>query len=763
MNDGAARERVEDIFCAALELEASADRAAFLERACAGDGRLRSAVEEMLAARNDFGKIFCEHSPVMVSPAEISQALTDAAGLNAEVGLVLSVEDELGKRVGPYKLLQKIGEGGCGIVYMAEQEKPVRRRVALKVIKLGMDTKSVIARFNAERQALAMMDHPNIARVLDAGATETGRPFFVMELVRGTKITVLCDENRFDTRQRLALFVEICQAIQHAHQKGIIHRDIKPSNILVTMRDDSPVPKVIDFGIAKATSGERLTDLTIFTAYEQFVGTPAYMSPEQAQMSELDIDTRSDIYSLGVLLYELLTGKTPFDQKELLQSGLNEMRHTLLEREPHRPSTKLDGLKAEDLTQTAVSRHTEPPKLKLLLKGDLDWIVMKALEKDRNRRYQTANGLGMDVQRYLHNEPVSARPPSRFYRFQKLVHRNKTTFVAIGAVSMALIAGFGTSTWLFFKEREARQEQVRLREVSDLMRSNETKMRHESEAQAKIAQAAILIFRNQLAEADALMGDVDLPVTHPSLEAADVFRKLADWNETRGQWKPAANSLLKLVQANQIDKTDMTDEATRELLKVGPTLVLTGDLADYRKFVEATIARFSGTQNPVATEQVIKVGTILPVDKNIIQSLEPLAQVAEKSFTDEASSPSITNSHLFAWRAFALSLFEYRRGNYPGAIRWGEKSLANADNRPTCIAMSHTVMAMAYHQLNQPEPAQAELAIVRKTVKTTLPNRLDNGLPIGDDPSGLWYDWVETYLLLREATADIEGRRQSSD
>ena len=564
MNDAIARERVEEIFCSALELKNSGERLGFLNRACAGDSGLRAAVEEMLALQSDFGKIFCEHSPVMVSPAEISQTLTDPAGLNAEVGLALSVEDELGKQVGPYKLLQKIGEGGCGIVYMAEQEKPVRRRVALKVIKLGMDTKSVIARFNAERQALAMMDHPNIARVLDAGATETGRPYFVMELVRGVKVTAFCDENHFDTRQRLELFIEICQAIQHAHQKGIIHRDIKPSNILVTMRDGKPVPKVIDFGIAKATSGERLTDLTVFTAYEQFVGTPAYMSPEQAQMSELDIDTRSDIYSLGVLLYELLTGKTPFDQKELMQSGLDEMRRTLLEREPHRPSTKLDGLRVEELTQTAVSRHIEPPKLKMLLKGDLDWIVMKALEKDRNRRYQTANGLGMDVQRYLSNEPVTARPPSRLYRFQKLVRRNKATFAAIGAVSVALIAGFGTSTWLFFKEREAKQEQVRLREDAE-------SLRFEAEAQAKIAQAAILISRKNLADADALVSNIVLPVTHPSLEAANVFRKLADWNVTRGKWKSAADDLLKLVQANQIDKTDMTDEATRELLKVGPS------------------------------------------------------------------------------------------------------------------------------------------------------------------------------------------------
>ena len=328
------------------------------------------------------------------------------------------MDAEVEKQIGPYKLVERLGEGGCGAVYLAEQEKPVRRQVAFKIIKLGMDTKSFIARFNAERQALAMMDHPNIARVLDAGATEQGRPYFVMELVRGVKITEFCDANNYDLRQRLELFIKVCQAIQHAHQKGIIHRDIKPSNVLVTLIDGVPVPKVIDFGIAKAISGEQLTDLTVFTAHEHFVGTPAYMSPEQAELNSLDVDTRSDIYSLAVLLYELLTGKTPFDQNELIHAGLDEMRRKLREQDPHRPSTKLDGMRMEELTQTALHRRAEPTRLKLLLKGDLDWIVMKALEKDRDRRYHTAIGLGMDVQHYLNNDPVVARPPSRCIGFK---------------------------------------------------------------------------------------------------------------------------------------------------------------------------------------------------------------------------------------------------------------------------------------------------------------------------------------------------------
>ncbi len=337
---------------------------------------------------------------------------------------------------------------------MAEQEQPIRRRVALKVIKPGMDTKQVIARFEAERQAVSMMDHPNIARVLDAGATEAGRPYFVMELVRGIRITEYCDQNKLSTRDRLELFTKVVQAVQHAHQKGIIHRDIKPSNVLVTLHDGVPVPKVIDFGIAKAL-GQKLTDKTLFTQFEQFIGTPAYTSPEQAEMSGLDIDTRSDIYSLGVLLYELLVGNTPFDSKELMHSGLDEMRRMIREQEPARPSTRLSTMHQGEGTTTAQHRRASVPELIHLLKGDLDWIVMKCLEKDRTRRYDTANGLGSDIEHYLGNEPVTARPPSRLYRVGKLVRRNKLAFAASTAVSLALAIGIVVSTWQAARARQA--------------------------------------------------------------------------------------------------------------------------------------------------------------------------------------------------------------------------------------------------------------------------------------------------------------------
>ncbi len=397
-------------------------RSAFLDARCRGDAELRKTVESLLKAHDEAGAFFA--SPTSAAPPEDSAA---------------------GQRVGRYKLLQRIGEGGFGTVYMAEQETPVRRRVALKIIKLGMDTKAVIARFEAERQALAMMDHPNIATVFDAGATETGRPYFVMELVHGIPITEYCDTNNLSMRDRLELFVPVCRAVQHAHQKGIVHRDIKPTNVLVTLHDGVPVPKVIDFGIAKATASQ-LTEKTLFTEFRQFVGTPAYMSPEQAQMSGLDIVTRSDIYALGVLLYVLLTGTTPFDAKALRSAAYAEIQRIIREDEPPKPSTRI-SLLGETLAVTAAHRGTDSRKLSQLMRGELDWIVMKCMEKDRTRRYETAAGVAADIQRYLCDEVVEASPPSTTYKLRKLARRYRRPLRVVMVFAILLIVATIFSTW----------------------------------------------------------------------------------------------------------------------------------------------------------------------------------------------------------------------------------------------------------------------------------------------------------------------------
>jgi len=438
MNDPPNREVV--VFNAVLQLP-TGERAAYLSERCRDDPELRRRVATLLQAHDRAGA-FLQEPPARSAPDSVVPAPSESNGERSDRE---PPGETCGDRVGHYKLLQQIGEGGCGVVYMAEQEEPVRRRVALKVIKLGMDTRQVIARFEAERQALAMMDHPDIAKVFDAGATESGRPYFVMELVRGLKITDFCDENRLSTEERLRLFIQVCHAIQHAHQKGVIHRDIKPTNILVPVNDGVPVPKVIDFGIAKATQG-RLTDQTLFTAFEQFIGTPAYMSPEQAVMTSVEVDTRSDIYSLGVLLYELLTGQTPFPQKELLSSGLDEMRRTIREKDPARPSTRLKAMVASDLATVANNRGSQPPHLIHLVRGDLDWVVMKCLQKDRTLRYETADSLATDLERHLNHRPVLAHRTGLFTRGKKWLRRNATA--ALAAVSLAgLIAAIGVIAW----------------------------------------------------------------------------------------------------------------------------------------------------------------------------------------------------------------------------------------------------------------------------------------------------------------------------
>jgi WD40 repeat protein/serine/threonine protein kinase len=499
--------REESIIRRARELS-PAQRIIFLDGVCAVDSTLRQRIEALLAADNT--------------------AATQPETAEPTLKLELPEEppdESIGETLGRYKLLEKIGEGGCGVVYVAEQTEPVRRRVALKVIKLGMDTKAVVARFEAERQALAMMDHSNIAKVFDAGSTETGRPFFVMELVRGIPITQYCDQNNLTTKERLELFVKVCQAIQHAHQKGIIHRDIKPSNILVTLHDGVPVPKVIDFGIAKATQ-QQLTDKTVYTQLQQFIGTPAYMSPEQAELSGLDIDTRSDIYSLGVLLYELLVGRTPFEPKELMSQGLDAMRRTIREKEPARPSTRLANLPREELTTTAKRRSADTSKLLHQLKGDLDWIAMKCLEKDRTRRYETANGLAMEIQRHLANEPVVARPPSAAYKFQKLVRRNLVAFSAAALIASVLVLGIAVSSWQALRATRAERQGASLRHQAEQnaqralqAQANESDMRAQAQAQAFAARQR------------AYASDINL--AQQALHLNNVGRALALLNQNR--------------------------------------------------------------------------------------------------------------------------------------------------------------------------------------------------------------------------------------
>jgi len=510
----------ETLFHDALGIEPN-ERAAFLTSACGNDATLRRRVEALLAAHEQARGFLPEGT---------------AGGVFSLLGET-PLTESTGTVIGHYKLLEKLGEGGFGVVWAAEQSEPIRRRVALKIIKLGMDTKQVIARFEAERQALALMDHPNIAKVLDAGSTErpvaagvspaiepgvppggigspgsdalegsrtgpggkmppstaggtpaatlpAGRPYFVMELVRGIPITRYCDEERLSTRDRLDLFIRICHAIQHAHQKGIIHRDIKPSNIMVTLHDGAPVPKVIDFGIAKATQAE-LTEKTIYTQFQQFIGTPAYMSPEQAEMSGLDIDTRSDIYSLGVLLYELLTGKTPFDGKALLQAGLDEMRRIIREQEPPRPSTKLSQTRAA--AEASGSAKSEIGNRKSEIDKDLDWIVMKCLEKDRNRRYDTPNTLALDLERYMHDEPVLARPPSTGYRLRKFARKHRGPVTAAAGFVLLLTAATAVSALLAV---QAHRAQARTEKAEAEAKQNERKSQ-ESKAKAQAMLRAL--------------------------------------------------------------------------------------------------------------------------------------------------------------------------------------------------------------------------------------------------------------------------------
>lgn len=719
--------REEAIFGAALLLS-SDQRATFLKSACGEDLQLRERVEMLLQADSRAGAFL---EPALPAP-DLSRTRVDS----------VSPSEKPGDVIGRYKIREKLGEGGCGAVYVAEQAEPVRRRVALKVIKLGMDTRSVIARFEAERQALAMMDHPNIARVLDAGATETGRPYFVMELVRGIKITDYCDQNHLDTSQRLELFIQVCHAVQHAHQKGIIHRDLKPSNILVTLHDGVPVPKVIDFGVAKATEG-RLTDLTVYTEMHQFIGTPAYMSPEQAEMSGLDVDTRSDIYSLGVLLYELLTGKPPFDPQELLQSGLDQMRKTIREKEPVRPSTRLNqtlvaanvsSLKSPATGQPVTEEQARADSRRLLrlretialLRGDLDWIVMRALEKDRTRRFETASALAADVRRFLKNEPVEARPPTTLYRFGKMVRRNKTAVAAVGAVAAALVLGLGLSLFLFVKEREAfrraveaeKQEAV-LRKQAEAGLALERRMREMAPIGEKLSTAGLLMSQGQFDKAEELVSQV--PPIFP--QSAVIYNVLGMVHACRGEFQAAITNYSKSIE------TDPTNALAHHSL--APLLARTGDSEAYGRHRERILSRFSETADPAVAGEMALDCLILPPAAQAFKAITNLVGVAAGGGPSRSPWESI---------GFVQGLADYRQGDFVSAARLLQTVVAQEGDLNRTVG-AYMVMAMAHHRLKQTDQARAALAKGLE-IAQSRPRTPDNPR---------WNDQMTADLLAKEA------------
>ena len=570
-------DRAQEIFEQTVDLSINA-RGEALDAACGDDIQLREQVESLLSANDEAGSFM--GSPTVDHVAAYSEAAEQA-----------------GTTIGRYKLLEKIGTGGFGDVYMAQQLEPVKRRVAFKIIKLGMDTKQVVARFEAERQALALMDHPNIARVLDGGETASGRPYFVMELVRGDPITAYCDREKIPTKERLKLFQQVCFAIQHAHQKGVIHRDIKPNNVLVTVADGHPLVKVIDFGIAKATNSE-LTDKTLFTEFRQLIGTPQYMSPEQAERSGVDIDTRSDIYSLGVLLYEMLTGRTPVDPKSMKSAVWEELQRMIREEEPMKPSTLVTSL-GSDSELVAKSRGTELSRLSTVLKGDLDWIVLKALEKDRTRRYGTASELADDVQRYLDDEAVTATPPSAGYKIRKMVRRHKAAIGAATALATALLLGLigttVTSIWAM-RERDAAVEAH-----IEAVEAHEAAVRAET-----LAKEASVRADKQADLARRMAAMVGNPFREKS--EADSLAKAwsADLEDAKASGRLSGNELLTQecqmavwwwYQTQSPEATDLIEDLYKQVKqKIDPaesiylSVVNTNILAHLKKYDDKTIA-----------------------------------------------------------------------------------------------------------------------------------------------------------------------------
>jgi serine/threonine protein kinase/tetratricopeptide (TPR) repeat protein len=648
-------QRVRQLFGDALERPA-ADRDAFLAACCGDDVALRQQVERLLADHRDLAAALPESQPA----GELE-----------------------GEHIGPYRLLERIGEGGFGTVWMAEQQQPIRRKVALKIVKWGMDTRQVVARFEAERQALALMEHPHIARVFDGGATATGRPYFAMELVRGVPITKYCDEAKLTLRQRIELFVPVCEAVQHAHQKGVVHRDLKPSNVLVTLHDGKPVPKVIDFGIAKATAGQ-LTDKTLFTGFRQMLGTPEYMAPEQVEMSGLDIDTRADIYSLGVLLYELLTGTKPFELKEVIAAGWQELVRRIKEVDPDKPSTRVSTL-GERLTAIATQRRTLPKALSSACRGDVDCIVQKALEKERSRRYETAHAFAEDLARHLRDEPVLASPPGRWYRWRKYVRRHRLGVAAGKAVAGSLLAGAALAGWGYWRAEAEAAKAVRSAGLAEANAKEAQAAREEERVQAERSRRVVRLLRGMLVSAD------------PKRQKGPEYRVrelLADFEreiDASLPCQPAVEAELRSVVGSSYLGLGLMENAERHLVRA----------LELRRALH-------GDRHPDVAASLYDMVVLRTAQRRLQDGLRASEQAFAALAPDQADGDELRSMLLGAQGAIFCGLGDYQR-----VIETGERAVVLATT--ACPGDTRQVrdlrQLLAESLLQAGFPAEAEVAI----------------------------------------------------
>ena len=730
----------EEISSAIMEVALSLDdpdaRLLFLERVFENREDAKDEMARLLEAADGAATFFLEAREERAKVT--AKILSESSPSPVPVPVRFALEEGMPEKLGPYRLISRLGEGGGGVVYEAEQERPIRRRVAVKIVRMEAESQSALARFDIERQALALMDHPNIAKVLDAGTTPGGKPYFAMELVTGESIVRYCNRHKLDCAQRLELFMLVCSAIQHAHQKGIIHRDIKPSNVIVARQDGENVPKIIDFGIAKsscAASGESIT------AHDQFFGTPAYMSPEQVALTGIDVDTRSDIFSLGVLLYELLTGATPINRPEGTDLTFSQIRKSLLTWETLRPSELLGKLPAENLRTLAAERGTDSNSLVAYVKGDLDWIVMMALEKNRMRRYQTANGLATDIRRFLAHQPIAARPPSRVYVLAKFVRRNRFAFAAAVLLVALLISGLGITAVMYERERKTAIEQLRLKNEAQTARNEESRLRKKADARSNVARAAFLLDQGRIDEADELRKEYPLSSIEPSLEAAAVFRSLGDWNSENGRRDQALQCYRLLRQANRQDSPQKILQGD-DLMAISAAL-LSEDEAEYRAFRDEMMARYSPAESAHKAEHLLKVCLIHPADPPLLKQLH----------RDVATMGDPRRTPCPAWSALSLSLYHLRSGDHEQALKVCEMGLTSPERKSSCEASLLAVKALTHAHKGEAGEASAALTKAKELATTCDGKDFSRGQPTRP----YWFDWSIANLLIREAGSHVHG------